>query len=150
MTKKYTEKRLEQMLAKLQEKHFRLTPQRMEVVKILAGSTEHLSVDDIHARVHKQFPTTSLATTYKTVSLLRDVGEVIELGFAEGGNRYDGYRPYPHPHLICSECKKILDPELPMLDIMSDEVARQTGFELTTHRLDFFGVCPDCQQKKAS
>lgn len=150
MTKNYTTERFEQMLAKLQKKNFRLTPQRLEVVKILAESAEHLSVEDIHARVHTQFPTTSLATTYKTVSLLRDVGEVIELGFAEGGNRYDGYRPYPHPHIICSACKKILDPELPMLDLMTDDVANQTGFQITSHRLDFFGLCPACQEKQAS
>ena len=55
-------------------------------------------------KVKKVFPTTSLATVYKTVALLKELNEVLELGFPEGSNRYDGNKPYPHPHLICTKC----------------------------------------------
>ena len=36
---------------------------------------------------------TSLATVYKTVTLLKELDEVMELGFGEGSNRYDGNNP---------------------------------------------------------
>ena len=94
------------------------------------------------------FPTTSLATVYKTVSLAKELGEVMELGFCDGSNRYDGNNPNPHPHLICTQCKKILDPDLETLGRMTQEVANDTGFRNITHRLDFFGTCPDCQKNK--
>ena len=138
--------RLERMLDRLKEQGLRITPQRLEILRILSESVGHPSVEDIHAKVRAKFPTTSLATTYKTVALLKDLDEVLELGFADGSNRYDGNKPYPHPHVICTACRKIMDPDLSMLRDMTEEVARETGFRITTHRLDFFGLCPDCQK----
>lgn len=139
--------RLERMLGRLKEQGLRITPQRLEILRILSESVGHPSVEDIHAKVRVKFPTTSLATTYKTVALLKDLDEVLELGFADGSNRYDGNKPYPHPHVICTVCRKIMDPDLSMLCDMTEEVTRETGFRITTHRLDFFGLCPDCQKK---
>ena len=104
--------RLDSMLTKLREHKFRVTPQRIAVLKILALSDGHPSVEQIFEQVKKDFPTTSLATVYKTVTLLKQLNEVLELGFTEGSNRYDGNRPYSHPHLICIKCKKIVDPDL--------------------------------------
>jgi len=139
--------RLETMLQKLRERKFRITPQRLAVVKILAESKGHPSVEGIYEKVRKDFPTTSLATVYKTVSLLKELGEVLELGFPEGSNRYDGNKPYPHPHVICVRCKKIIDPDLRGIERLSGEVSEKTGFRILNHRVDFFGICPDCQNK---
>ena len=140
--------RLNSMLEKLRDGRFRITPQRIAVLKVLARSENHPSVDMIFEAVRKDFPTTSLATVYKTVTLLKDLDEVLELGFPEGGNRYDGNRAYPHPHVICIKCKKIIDPELSMLGDMAEEIARETGFEILTHRLDFFGLCRECRNRR--
>ena len=140
-------KRLERMLEKLRERKFRITPQRLAVVKILAESKGHPSVEAIYEEVRKDFPTTSLATIYKTVSLLKELGEVLELGFPEGSNRYDGNKPYPHPHIICVKCKKIIDPDLTGIESLSEEVSQKTGFRVLNHRVDFFGLCPDCQSE---
>jgi Fur family peroxide stress response transcriptional regulator len=141
------QKRVEEMLSKLKNRFFRITPQRLAILKILAASEGHPSVDAIYKAVKAQFPTTSLATVYKTVSLLKELNEVLELGFPDGSNRYDGYNPVPHPHAICMTCKKIMDPELMNIDELSEEMSRKTGYKIFHHRLDFFGLCPDCQQK---
>jgi len=133
------------MITRLREEGFRLTPQRMAIVKILASNEEHLSADKIYARVKADFPFTSLATIYKTVTLLKSLGEVMELGFVDDSNRFDGARPFPHPHLICTKCRKIVDPDLPALSDLPKELARKTGYDILNHRLDFFGVCPRCQ-----
>lgn len=146
-TEKTIAQRLERMLGKLKERNLRVTPQRLEVLAILSASQGHPSVEEIHARVREKFPTTSLATTYKTVALMKDLSEVLELGFPDGSNRYDGNKPYPHPHVICTRCRRILDPDLSMLSDMTEEVVRATGFRIQNHRLDFFGLCPDCQDK---
>ncbi len=139
--------RFNQMLSKLKKRDFRLTPQRIVILKILATSDDHPSVEEIHEKVKRDFPTTSLATVYKTVTLLKELSEVLELGFPEGGNRYDGNKPYPHPHLICTKCKKIIDPDLESLEGVTHELISETGFRITSHRLDFFGICPDCQER---
>jgi len=141
-----SQKRIEQMLSKLKERDFRITPQRLAVLRILAASEGHPSVDDIYQQVKIEFPTTSLATVYKTISLLKELNEVLELGFPDGSNRYDGNNPCPHPHVICVKCKRIMDPELMTMDTLSDEMIRKTGYKIYHHRLDFFGLCPECQK----
>ena len=138
--------RLETMVEKLKEHEFRITPQRLAVLKILAKSPGHPSVEDIFKQVKPNFPTTSLATIYKTVNLLKEIGEVVELDFSGESNRYDGNKPYPHPHLICTKCKTIMDPDMATFEDLSKELARKTGYEILNHRLDFFGVCPRCQK----
>ena len=143
------EQRLNQMLSKLKEHDFRITPQRLAVLKVLALSKGHPTVERIYETVRDEFPTTSIATIYKTVNLLKKINEVLELGFADGSNRYDGNKPYPHPHVICTKCKKIIDPDLGNLKDLTKEVVTETGFQILTHRVDFFGICRVCQSHKA-
>lgn len=133
------------MLGRLKEEGFRVTPQRLAVLRTLAVSEGHPSVETIYEQVKPDFPTTSLATIYKTVNLLKELGEVVELDFSEESNRYDGNKPYPHPHLICTRCKRIVDPDMATLADLSEELAKKTGYEIVTHRLDFYGICPRCQ-----
>ncbi len=144
-----SEHRFKQMLSKLKAHDFRLTPQRLAVLKVLAVSEGHPSVERIFETVRSEFPTTSIATIYKTVSLLKQLNEVLELGFPDGSNRYDGNKPYPHPHVICTQCKQIIDPDLGGLEDLKKEVVKATGFQILNHRVDFFGICQDCQSRKA-
>ena len=141
--------RSDQMLSKLKEHGFRLTPQRLAVLKVLAVSEGHPTVERIYETVRAEFPTTSIATIYKTVNLLKQLNEVLELGFPDGSNRYDGNKPYPHPHVICTQCKKIIDPNLGSLKELTKEVIKETGFQILNHRVDFFGICRGCQSRKA-
>ncbi len=143
------DQRLNQMLSKLKEHDFRLTPQRLAVLRVLAVSQGHPTVERIYETVRAEFPTTSIATIYKTVNLLKQLNEVLELGFPDGSNRYDGNKPYPHPHVICMKCEKIIDPNLGSLKDLTKEVIKETGFQILNHRVDFFGTCRDCQSHKA-
>lgn len=138
--------RLQQIIARLRERGCRITPQRVAILKIFLSSHEHPSVEQVFAQVKNNFPTTSLATVYKTVHLLKEIGEILEIGFADGSNRYDGNKPYPHPHLVCVQCKSIIDPETSLLPRFSEEIEKSSGYRIVSHQLDFFGICPDCQK----
>jgi Fur family transcriptional regulator, peroxide stress response regulator len=140
--------RFDQMVKVLKGKGHRLTPQRLAVLKILAESKGHPSVESIFEMVKAHFPTTSLATVYNTINLLKTEKEVLELGFAHLGSRYDGNKPHSHPHAICTACGRIVDPECGSLMRLTEEMARQTGFHLTHHQICFFGLCPECQKGK--
>jgi len=140
------EMRLQQMIERLKESDCRITPQRYAVLKVLAGSSDHPSVESIHAQLIQHYPTMSLATVYKTISLLKREGEILELEFSDLGNRYDGRKPYPHPHVICTGCGKIIDPSHLDLDEITSRMMAETGFKIMTHRLDFYGLCPNCQE----
>lgn len=139
--------RLEQMIEKLKKNEFRITPQRYAVLKILAESRNHPSAESIYEQLAADYPTMSPATVYKTISLLKKNSEILELEFSGMSNRYDGHKPYPHPHLICTNCGTILDP--PMLDLekLKKVMMQETGFRISSHRLDFYGLCPECQSK---
>lgn len=141
-------RRYDQIVRNLKENNHKLTPQRLAVVKILAHSQGHPNVETIFEQLQKDFPTMSLATVYRNVMLLKSLGEVLEIGFPDGSNRYDGNKPYPHPHVICVRCKRIIDPDLSTLDDLTEEVTQETGYKILTHRLDFFGVCGLCQKNE--
>jgi Fur family peroxide stress response transcriptional regulator len=137
--------RFEELVNKLREHEYRLTPQRIALLRLLAASDGHPSASQLYEQMKDQFPTTSLATVYKTLNVLKEIGEVLELGFSGDDNRYDGNKPYPHPHLICIRCQKILDPEVSLAQSLIQEVAQSSGYQIVGHRLDFYGLCPDCQ-----
>ncbi len=144
---KQGEKRATQMLEKLRKSGCRMTPQRLAVIRILGHSTHHPSVEQIFAEMRDDFPATSLATVYKTVTLLKGLGEVLELGFGAGSNHYDGRLPVAHPHLVCTKCAKIEDAELDSMELMARELAEKSGYQITNHRLDFFGLCSHCRPR---
>ncbi len=139
------EARFEELMQKLRERHCRLTPQRIALLRILASSHDHPSAAHLYDRIRSQFPTTSLATVYKTLSLLDDMGEVLELGFSGDDNRYDGNRPYPHPHLICLRCRRIMDADVQVAESLARETAQGAGFRVVGHRFDIYGLCAHCQ-----
>jgi Fur family transcriptional regulator, peroxide stress response regulator len=142
------EDRLEKMLAKLRSHDFRITPQRLAILRILSVSEDHPSAEQVYEKVKINFPTTSLATVYKTIALLKELNEILELGFPDTGNRYDGNKPFPHPHFICVKCGKIVDPELSCLDEVVKEMSKNTGCTILHHRMDFFGVCAECRDAR--
>jgi Fur family peroxide stress response transcriptional regulator len=144
--KQNSEARLENLIAKLRSGGHRVTPQRLAILQALITSDDHPSVDQVFAKVKALFPTTSLATVYKTVAIAKAMGEALELEFSQESNRYDGKKPYPHPHIICTQCQKIIDYESVEIDAMVKKIKRATGFEIDNHRLDFYGTCTTCQQ----
>jgi Fur family peroxide stress response transcriptional regulator len=126
---------------------FRVTPQRREVLRILAKSAGHPDAGRIHRTALRSFPNVSLATVYKTLAALKAAGQVLELEFSGQPNRYDGLRPLPHPHVICTACGRIVDPVGAALGPLAAAVADETGFEIHGSRVDFFGTCPACRRR---
>ena len=146
MKLKDPETRFEELVVRFRGRGYRITPQRLALLRLLAASKGHPSAAQLHERLKEQYPTTSLATVYKTLSRMKEMGEILELGFSDDDNRYDGNEPSPHPHLICTRCRKIIDPEVASFRDITQEVAANTGYQIVRHRLDFYGICPDCQE----
>jgi Fur family transcriptional regulator, peroxide stress response regulator len=132
----------------LARKGLRLTPQREAVLRVLAASAEHPSVDQLYAQARDRCRSTSRATVYNTLSLLKQLGEIVELEFAGGGNRYDARTPEPHPHLVCTGCGRIDDFDPADLRAALTAAAATSGYRVTGRRLDFYGECPACQSRR--
>ena len=90
--------RFDELIAALKDRDFRLTPQRVELVRLIASSEGHPSAAQLYAKIKRQFPTMSQATVYKTLSLLKDMGQVLEIDLRDDSH-YDGN------NWVC--CKKI-------------------------------------------
>jgi len=118
----------------------------MAVLKVLIGNDEHLTAEQVYERVKPDYPMVSRATIYKTLSMLNEMGEVLELDLHTGCKHYDGHRTYTHPHLICTTCEIVIDLEEHDLANLSQEVARKTGYEIKKFQANFFGICPQCQK----
>lgn len=142
------ETRFEDLMNKLREREYRLTPQRVALLRLISASEGHPSATQLYDRLKEHFPTTSPGTVYKFLNLLKELDEVLELGFSDDDNRYDGNKPYPHPHLICVRCRKIIDPDVSLTGNLISEVSQLSGYQIIGHRLDFYGLCPECQRSK--
>jgi len=136
------------MAEKLKRSGLKSTPQRLAIMRVLAESKSHPSVDEICRFLQRRFPGISKATVYRNIMLIKSLGEAYEIALAGAGSHYDGRKPYPHPHIVCLECGKIVDPELESLRDMTREITAASGFAIKTFRLDFFGTCPACRKKK--
>lgn len=129
---------------RLGEKGFRLTPQRLAIVTALVSSEAHPTADQIYNEIQSEYPTMSLATVYKTLDTLKDLGEVLELQFGAEKARYDGRTPDPHIHLMCRNCGKIQD--LIADPVIPEAIAamKSVGFQMEGYRFDLFGLCGEC------
>lgn len=141
------ERRYQKLLAALQKRGSRLTSHRLALLRLLAVSEHHPSAMQLYESLRVPFPTISLATIYKTLVLLKEEDEILEIDL-HNDSHYDGNKPYPHPHLICTRCGRILDgDEIATLPKLNQEIEDKYGFQISRPQLVFYGVCQDCQQK---
>lgn len=139
--------RVKEMRASMSELGVNVTPRRAKVLETLASSDRHPTVNEIHSEVRRIYPSTSLATIYNTIELLKEAGQVLELEFSGSPNRYDGLRPDSHPHLICLRCRSVEDMDMfEVSDVSLDLVSFASGYQIARQRTDYYGICPECQQ----
>jgi len=140
-----TRKRLDHIISVLRERGNRLTPQRIAILKAFVEHDGHPTAEQIHSEIRGDFPTTSLATVYKTINLLKELGEIIELEF-DTSSRFDARKPHSHPHMICTGCGAIMDSDIEGFDALIAKIAEAEGFSVTSHRFDIFGLCAACRK----
>jgi Fur family peroxide stress response transcriptional regulator len=138
--------RFDELIAALKERDFRLTPQRVELVRLIAASEGHPSAAQLFAKIKTQFPTMSHATVYKTLALLKDMNQVLEIDLRDDSH-YDGNHPQPHPHLICIKCKKIIDGEVSLDQESIRTLEKVSGYMILRLQISLYGLCPDCKKE---
>lgn len=142
--------RFNQLTEKLHQRGYRMTPQRLALIRLIAASEGHPNAANLFASVRDQYPTMSLATVYKTIELLKDLNEVIEINLNDVSH-YDGNKPYSHPHIICTNCRKILDGDMEeSMSKLVREVEQTMHFKVQRHQLNFYGLCLECQEQYSS
>jgi Fur family ferric uptake transcriptional regulator len=124
----------------------RNTRQRQVVLDELRGNRGHLSAAELYERARAQLPRISLGTVYRNLELLAQNGVIRKLQIDGAEARYDGDTAR-HYHVRCVECGRIDDVhELPD-DFTRGQIRKLAGYDIVAFRLDFLGVCPECQGK---
>ncbi|MGB5702285.1 MAG: Fur family transcriptional regulator [Polyangiales bacterium] len=147
------EHNIEQLRARLNDymaRHgLRSTEQRRVVTEMFFESDGHLSIEDLLDEVRVKEPRIGYATVYRTLKLLKECGLAFERHFGDGVSRYEvAWSDEHHDHLICVECEKIIEFEDDDIEGLQHQVAAKHGFRLVRHKLELYGVCPDCQAKR--
>ncbi len=125
----------------IQDKKLNTTAQREAIVEQFLRTKDHISIDELLARVRKRQPKVGYATVYRTVKLLVDSGLAVERQFGDGQARYEVVGDH-HDHLICMKCGLILEFEDDDIERLQDKIAaRLGGFTVLRHRHELYGLC---------
>ena len=121
------------------------TKQRKIIVTHFLSADKHMDAEELHQITREDGHNIGLATIYRTLSLLKEAGLVIQHTFADGRATYEVSHPGAHhDHLICVTCAKIVEFESEEIEDLQKIVAEKQGFRLTSHRLDLYGICRAC------
>ena len=126
--------------------NLKITSQRRAVLDAFLESENHVSAEDLYKMVSENEPKIGLATVYRTLALFTQSGLATELDFGDGQKRYEHkYMHSHHDHMICTACGKIIEFHNPLIEKFQEEAASQHGFSITSHKLDIYGICGECQ-----
>ena len=120
------------------EKGLRITAPRRVIVDVLAASSDHPDVVELHRRATAIDPKIALATVYRTMKLFEENGIAARHSFGDGRGRFETADHAHHDHLIDVDSGKVIEFHSEAIEKLQEEVARRHGFEIVSHRLEIF------------
>ena len=145
-THSHPRQELSTLTGRLRRKSHKITGPRAAILEILRSHPHPLTNKEIWAALPKG--QCDLATIYRSMHLLEKMGMVKRFDFGDGASRFelvgeddDGH----HHHLVCTKCTRVVEIEECFPVEIERRIAGANGFKAVTHRLEFFGLCPDCQ-----
>jgi Fur family ferric uptake transcriptional regulator len=130
------------------KKGLRQTKQRDEIVNVFLKMERHLSTQELFDIVRKKDKNIGYATVARTFKLLEESGLCRVVDFGDGVQRFEHkYGHEHHDHLICTKCGKFVEIYNKKLERIQEELVRKHGYTQEYHKLDIFGLCPQCGRK---
>ncbi len=130
---------------KLSRLGYRLTPQRLMILRAVEEADSHISAEEIYAQVRARYPQMNISTVYRTLELVKELGLVTETDLGDGRVRYHCIGKGHHHHLVCEKCGEIIDMEESILSPLWAGIQQKYNFKVNMKHLAFFGLCPRCQ-----
>lgn len=131
-----------------QGSELRVTKQRRVLLDELCKLKTHPTADDLYQMVRQRLPRISLGTVYRNLELMAENGVIQKLEIGGTQKRFDGNADL-HYHVRCLQCGRVDDLALPPDCQVEQAAAQHTSFKILRHRLEFSGLCPDCQIKES-
>ncbi len=140
---------------RLRNRGFRLTLPRQVVLNIFNQNPQHLSAEEVFFLVHRDYPNIGLASIYRTLNLLTQMGLIHKFNFGDGRSRYElaSKTQKEYHHLVCIQCGRIIDynnpteKETESIKKIEKELANKHKFKVNSYQIYFYGVCEECQNK---
>ena len=120
----------------------KLTDQRKVIANVILAASDHPHVEEIWRRAHLIDNRISLATVYRTINLLSELGAIEKLQFGEGKARYEGVQDNSshHHHLIDITTGDIIEFMDEELEELKHKIANRLGYKLVDHKLELYGI----------
>ena len=125
----------------------RMTHQREIILDELNRSKMHPTADELYEQIKKKLPRISLATVYRNLEILSEVGLINKLEISGRQKRFDWDREQ-HNHVFCTRCQRIDDIPIPDARTPCVDPIPKKGYRITGCRIEFFGLCPKCQKQR--
>ncbi len=132
------------------QKGLKMTGQRRVIARVLSESTDHPDVETLFQRASELDPNISIATVYRTVHLLEEVGVLERHAFGDGKARYEERPESHHDHLIDLRTSAVIEFKNDAIERLQEMVARELGYRLVGHRLELYAVPLEEAEKKTS
>lgn len=125
----------------------RLTRQRRLVLRVLEESREHLDAERLYDLATSLDPNISLATVYRTLAILKEMGLVEEHRLGEGHAHFEATRSTPHYHFTCTACGRVIEFDAPQVAEVVERLSKQRGLQVTGAHFLVTGRCTRCQDE---
>jgi len=138
---------IQPLVAALDASGRRVTAPRRALVDLIAARDGHFTAADLVADVKERRLGIGRATVFRALDVLTELGVVERLDLPSGQHAYVACEASHHHHVVCSRCGRSVDIEDAGLTGVVDAVEARTGYRVDRHRLELFGLCPDCRRK---
>ena len=133
----------------LKKKGMLCSRQREQIRDIFLKTEKHLTINDLYDMVRKKHPQLGLATVYRAMEVICDAGLAVKVDFGDNTQHYEHkYKHQHHDHLVCLKCGRIIEVISPEIEKLQENLARKHKFKAVRHRMEIFGLCRTCKQKK--
>jgi Fe2+ or Zn2+ uptake regulation protein len=126
----------------------RSTRQKEAILRAALASGEHPTADMIYAAVRRELPRISLGTVYRNLQRLVAEGRISLTPIQDASGRSARFDPEirPHDHFVCQRCQRIHDVDRDTRGAIDLEPFEKQGFQVTSHTLAVYGICPRCAE----
>jgi len=131
----------------LHERGLKLTRSRLAVLEVLATTTEHLKVAEVHRRARLIDPEVGLASVYRTMDLLERLHLIKHIHVEHRHRHYARISAHHGHHLVCNGCGLVVEFNDCRLEPLTRTLARRTKFHIEGHCVEFFGRCQKCRNR---
>jgi Fur family ferric uptake transcriptional regulator len=144
-------KHTDNIIEALERAGYQATPNRRLVAELVADTGGHFTAAELLERGRRGDGNIGRATVFRTLDLLTSLNVVERLDLPNGSHAYVVCDPNEHHHhLVCSICGRSEDIADGELAHLVDEIGRRNGYIVQTHRLELFGICPNCSTANAT